>query len=93
MFTSNPFCHNILLCKRYVDDVFCISKGSQDTLYCVSITLVYSIKLNAIVDTKSVTFLDTTVILEGSTVGYRPTYTLNPQIKTALHAYSTHPSN
>lgn len=95
VFNNNPFSHNVLLWKRYVDDVICIFKGSKETFNDFLLYLnnmVDSIKFSAAIDTKTVSFLDTTVILEGNCL-LTTLYTKPTDKNSILHASSAHPSN
>lgn len=94
VWNNNPFYDNILLWKRYVDDVFCIFKGTVELFHDFLSHLnnmVDSIKFSAVIDVKSVSFLDTTVFLEGGTLS-TSLYTKPTDKNSILHASSAHPT-
>ncbi|KAL2101113.1 hypothetical protein ACEWY4_002874 [Coilia grayii] len=95
VFNNNPFLHNIVLWKHFVDDVFCLFLGSReefDNFATHLNNMVYSIKFNAVVDAKSVSFLDTTVIRQNNILS-TTLYTKPTDKNSILHASSAHPPN
>ncbi len=94
IWSNNPFLKNIVMWKRYVDDMFCTFRGSKylfNDFVSLLNNMIESIKFNVEINTHSVAFLDTRVLLESgklsSTLYCKPT-----DKNSILHASSAHPS-
>lgn len=93
IWNNNPFFENVVLWKRFVDDVFCLFKGPLETFndfVTYLNNMVHSIKFNVVIDKRSVSFLDTVVHLEGRNI-WTTLYTKPTDKNSILHATSAHP--
>ena len=82
-------------CRRYIDDIFAIWEHSQDALdlFLQQINLLHpTIKFMAEMSMERVTFLDTTVILEGGTL-HTDLYTKPADTHKHLSPNSCHPKH
>ena len=89
----NPFFSSLLVYKRYVDDIFCLFKGSVDLLHSFCQFLNSSsqhLKFTMHYDQHRVSFLDTWIIRQDDTL-FTDLYTKATDRNSLLRADSHHP--
>ena len=90
---NNPFIHNMLLFKRYIDDIFLVWQGSEEELHNFVTylnNLTPTIKFNMECSRSEIPFLDTRVLLQKGKLS-TTLYTKPTDKNSLLHATSAHP--
>lgn len=91
--TNNPFADNIILYKRYIDDLFLIWRGTEAELsnfHCYMNNLVDSINFSLEYDSNKIHFLDTWAVRDTNRL-YTTLYRKPTDKNSCLHAKSFHP--
>ncbi|XP_069488404.1 uncharacterized protein [Ambystoma mexicanum] len=92
IFQNNPFKHNIIRWKRYIDDVLAIWEGSKEDFAAFMLYLndnTFDIKFTGHMDAAEITFLDLKINIVSNNIE-TCTFRKETAVNSILHATSSH---